>query len=172
MDTEALFSSLAGPDGICAGGSVFSWSEALAAMANHPVPSTDGDEAQPLLCGARRLIEMTNEFLASPHVVALTDADDPLFTTIEMLDVQDRITARFTKGLHRGHTSSPTSRSTPRLAATHTPDRRTATAGHRVRQRATVPSCRSAAPERARPPRSPPAWTRGSPLDTESSVLP
>jgi ATP-dependent exoDNAse (exonuclease V) alpha subunit len=45
---------------------------------------------------------MTDEFLASPHVVALTDSDDPLFTTLEMLDVQDRITARFTKGLHRG----------------------------------------------------------------------
>ena len=102
VDTEALFSSLAGPDGICAGGSVFSRSEALAAMANHPVPATDGDEPQPLLCGARRLIEMTDEFLASPHVVALTDADDPLFTTVEMLDVQDRITARFSKGLHRG----------------------------------------------------------------------
>ena len=102
VDTEALFSSLAEPDGICAGGSVFSRSEALAAMANHPVPATDGDEAQPLLCGARRLIEMTDDFLASPHVVALTDADDPLFTTIEMLGVQDRIAARFTRGLHRG----------------------------------------------------------------------
>ena len=101
VDANELFASLAGPDGICAGGSVFSRSAALAAIANHPVPATDGDEAQPLLCGARRMIELTDEFLASPHVVALTEADDPLFTTIEMLDVQERITARFTKGLHR-----------------------------------------------------------------------
>ncbi|MBL8778318.1 MAG: relaxase domain-containing protein [Acidimicrobiales bacterium] len=100
-DTEALFMSLAGPTGICAGGSVFSRSEALAAMANLPVPDTEGDKPQPLLCGARRLIELTDEFLASPHVVALTDADDPLFTTVEMLDVQDRVAARFTKGMHR-----------------------------------------------------------------------
>lgn len=102
IDTEVLFASLAGPDGICAGGSVFSSSEALAAMANHPVPVNEASEARPLLCGARRLIELTDEFLASPHVVALTNADEPLFTTVEMLDVQDRIAARFIKGLHRG----------------------------------------------------------------------
>ncbi|KAA0235955.1 MAG: hypothetical protein EDR02_02020 [Actinobacteria bacterium] len=100
VDTEALFASLAAPDGICAGGSVFSRSEALAAMANHPVP---GDGApQPLLCGAQQLLELTDQFLASSHVVTLTDADDPLYTTVEMLDVQDRIAVRFTKGLHRG----------------------------------------------------------------------
>jgi len=100
VDVEALFASLAAPDGICAGGSVFSRSEALAAMANHPVPG-DGDP-QPLLCGAQQLLELTDQFLASSHVVALTDADDPLYTTVKMLDVQDRIAARFTKGLHRG----------------------------------------------------------------------
>lgn len=102
VDTEALFRSLAGADGICAGGSVFSRSEALSAMMNHPIPATEHDEAQPLLCGARRLIEMTDEYLASSHVVTLTDSDDPLFTTVEMLNVQDRITDRFSKGLHRG----------------------------------------------------------------------
>jgi ATP-dependent exoDNAse (exonuclease V) alpha subunit len=80
---------------------VFSRSEALAALANHPVPATDG-EPQPLLCGAARLIEFTDRFLASEHVVALTDADEPLYTTVEMLGVQDRIAARYTKGLHRG----------------------------------------------------------------------
>ncbi|MGH9114004.1 MAG: MobF family relaxase, partial [Acidimicrobiales bacterium] len=41
VDTEALFASLAAPDGICAGGSVFSRSEALAALTNHPVPGDD-----------------------------------------------------------------------------------------------------------------------------------
>lgn len=102
LDTDALFASLAGPDGICAGGSVFSRSEALGAMVGHPVPATDDGEPQPLLCGADRLIELTDQFLASRHVVALTDTDEPLYTTVEMLGAQNRIAARFTKGLHRG----------------------------------------------------------------------
>ena len=102
IDTEALFQSLAGPDGICAAASVFTRSEALAAMANHPVPATDGSGAEPLLCGAGRLIELTDEFLASRHVVPLTEADEPLFTTVEMLAAQDRVATRFTMGLHRG----------------------------------------------------------------------
>ncbi len=102
VDEAALFASLASPDGICAGGSVFSRSEALVAMTNHPVPTADGKQPQPLLCGASRLIELTDRFLASEHVVALTDADKPLYSTVEMLGVQDRIAARFTKGLHRG----------------------------------------------------------------------
>ena len=102
VDEAALFESLAGAEGICSGGSVFSRSEALVAMANHPVPGADGEQAQPLLCGASRLIELTDQFLASEQVVALTDADEPLYTTVEMLGVQDRIAARFTKGLHRG----------------------------------------------------------------------
>ena len=102
VDTDALFASLAEPDGICAGGSVFSRSEALAAMAAHPVPSADDSTPQPLLCGAARLIEMTDQFLASPHVVALTDNDEPLYTTVEMLDTQEWIESRFTRGLHRG----------------------------------------------------------------------
>ncbi|MGZ7019240.1 MAG: MobF family relaxase [Acidimicrobiia bacterium] len=102
IDVDALFTSLAGPDGICTGGSVFSRADALVAMTNHPVPGTEGNNPQPPLCGAQRLLEVTDEFLASPRVVALTDADDPLFSTVEMLDVQDRIAARFSKGLHRG----------------------------------------------------------------------
>lgn len=101
VDTDALFRSLAGPEGMCAGGSVFSRPEALAAMASHPVPTDDG-EPQPLLCGAQGLVELTEQFLASSHVVALTDAEEPLFTTVEMLGVQDRIAARFAKGLHCG----------------------------------------------------------------------
>lgn len=102
IDSDALFSSVAGPGGICAGCSVFSRSEALAELAAHPVPSADGRAPQPLLCGAERLIELTDEFLASRHVLALTEADDPLFTTVEMLGLQDRIASRFTSGLHRG----------------------------------------------------------------------
>lgn len=102
VDTDVLFRSLAEPDGICAGRSVFSRSEALAALANHPIPDAASGEAQPLLCGAQQLIEMTDQFLASSQVVELTDANEPLYSTVEMLDIQDRIADRFTKGLHRG----------------------------------------------------------------------
>ena len=102
VDVAPLFASLAEADGICSGGSVFSRSEALVAMANHPVPTPESEPSQPLLCGASRLIELTDQFLASEHVVALTDADEPLYSTVEMLGVQDRIATRFTKGLHRG----------------------------------------------------------------------
>ncbi len=45
---EVVFRSLAAPDGICAGGSVFSRADALVALANHPVPQDDGPP-QPLL---------------------------------------------------------------------------------------------------------------------------
>jgi conjugative relaxase-like TrwC/TraI family protein len=102
LDADAFFASLAEPDGICAGGSVFSRSEALAAMVGHPVPTIDDGESQPLLCGADRLLELTDQFLACRHVVAHTDTEEPLFTTIEMLGVQDRISTLFTKGLHYG----------------------------------------------------------------------
>ena len=102
VDEAAMFESLVGAAGICAGGSVFSRSEALAAMVNHPVPATEGDLPQPLLCGATRLIKLTEQFLSSPHVIALTDTDEPLYTTVEMLSMQDHIAARFAKGLRRG----------------------------------------------------------------------
>jgi conjugative relaxase-like TrwC/TraI family protein len=110
-DPDALFASLAQPDGICAGLSVFSRGDALGAMANHPNPIAEPDEAdeaearQPLLCGAARLEALTDQFLTSPHVVALaagTDRDEALYTTREILAVQDRIVARFRKGRHHG----------------------------------------------------------------------
>lgn len=102
VDTDTLFRSLVTPDGICAGGSVFSRSEALAAMANHPVPTGSDSPAQPLLCGAKQLIELTDQFLQSEHVIELTETDEPLYTTVEMLKVQDRIYERFESGLHQG----------------------------------------------------------------------
>jgi conjugative relaxase-like TrwC/TraI family protein len=100
-DPQAVYASLAGPDGICAGGSVFTRSDAIVELANHPVPSTTGSP-QPLLAGAERLEAMVDEFLASSHVVQVTAGDDPLFTTREMLAVQNRIATRFARGLHRG----------------------------------------------------------------------
>ena len=98
---ETVFALLAAPDGICAGGSVFSASDALTALVNVGVPDDTG-EPQPLLVGADEMLRLTDEFLASPHVVQLTDSDEPLFTTGEMLDLQDRITLRFDKGMHQG----------------------------------------------------------------------
>jgi conjugative relaxase-like TrwC/TraI family protein len=97
---ETLFASLAAPDGICSGGSVFSRAAAIAALANHPVPGPDGP--QPLLCGAFRLEALADEFLASRHVVPLTEQDETLYTTFEMLEVQERIMSRFAAGMHQG----------------------------------------------------------------------
>ena len=100
-DSETVFASLCTPDGICAGGSVFSRTEALAALASHPVPMRHGPP-QPLLVGAARLETMVDEFLASRHVVQFSRTEEPLFSTVEMLRLQERITARFSKGLHQG----------------------------------------------------------------------
>ncbi|MCB1283398.1 MAG: MobF family relaxase [Microthrixaceae bacterium] len=100
-DSSGVFASLAGPEGICTGGSVFSRTEALTALANHPVPMSHGPD-QPLLVGGVRLESMVDEFLASEHVLRVTHAEEPLFTTVEMLGVQERIAARFTKGFHQG----------------------------------------------------------------------
>jgi conjugative relaxase-like TrwC/TraI family protein len=99
-DPAVVFASLAAPDGICAGGSVFARADALAALANHPIPTVHGDP-QPLLVGAARLESLVDEFLQSEHVVQVTQAGEPMFTTVEMLRVQDRIATRFVKGLHR-----------------------------------------------------------------------
>ncbi len=96
---DVVFDLLADPDGICAGGSVFTRSDTITAIANLGVPDADG-VAQPLLGGATEVLELTDAFLASDRVVCLSDADDPLFTTTEMLVVQNRITARFRAGRH------------------------------------------------------------------------
>ena len=100
-DPETVFASLCAPEGICAGGSVFSRTEALAAMASHPVPMRYGPP-QPLLVGAVRLESMVDEFLASRHVLQVSRGDEPLFSTVEMLRLQERITTGFSKGLHQG----------------------------------------------------------------------
>jgi conjugative relaxase-like TrwC/TraI family protein len=96
---DVVFDLLADADGICAGGSVFTRSDAITAIADIGIPDADG-VAQPLLGGATEILELTDAFLASDRVVRLNDADDPLFTTSEMLEVQNRITARFRAGRH------------------------------------------------------------------------
>jgi conjugative relaxase-like TrwC/TraI family protein len=98
---DIMFGLLAAPDGVCAGGSVFSRSEAIAALVNLGVPDEHGD-TQPLLVGATEILALTDEFLASDHVMRLTDGDDPLYSTVEMLAVQDRIARRFAHGFSRG----------------------------------------------------------------------
>ena len=100
-DVETLFASLAAPSGICASGSVFTRADALVALADHPVATADGPP-QPLLVGAAGVEALTDEFLASPHVVRVAGSGAELFTTVEMLEVQDRIVSRFRQGLHRG----------------------------------------------------------------------
>ena len=96
---DLVFDLLAGPNGICAGGSAFTRSDAITAIANLGVPGADG-VAQPLLGGATEVLELSDAFLASDRVVCLNDADHPLFTTSEMLEVQNRIMARFRAGRH------------------------------------------------------------------------
>jgi conjugative relaxase-like TrwC/TraI family protein len=96
-----VFRLLAADDGICAGGSVFTRADALAAIANVGVPDEDG-VAQPLLGGASQIIDLADGFLASGSVVQLTDDDDPLFTTTAMFEMQNRINSRFRAGRHEG----------------------------------------------------------------------
>ena len=96
---EVVYRLLAADDGICSGGSVFTRADAIAAIANVGIPDPDG-VAQPLLGGAEQVLELTDGFLTSSHVVALTDGDEPLFTTRAMLDMQNRIAARFGAGRH------------------------------------------------------------------------
>jgi len=106
IDAERLFAELTEPDGVCAGGSVFSRTEALAAIANHPIIVDEG-AAQPFVGGATQLSDLTDAFLASTHVIGLTDGDQPLYSTVEMLELQQRIAERFTDGLRTSsHTVS------------------------------------------------------------------
>lgn len=92
---------LTAEDGVCAGGSVFTRADAIAAIANIGVPDDDG-VAQPLLGGASQILDLTDGFLTSGSVIQLTDEDDPLFTTAAMLEMQNRITSRFRTGRHEG----------------------------------------------------------------------
>lgn len=104
-DRDALFASLADRDGICADSSVFTRADAFAALANHPVPATNGTDPQPLIVTADELQDLTDEFLVCDHVVALGEGR---YTTREILDVQERIARRFATGQHRGAHLAPT----------------------------------------------------------------
>ncbi|HYZ99966.1 MAG TPA: MobF family relaxase, partial [Acidimicrobiales bacterium] len=97
-DLEAMYATLAAPDGICANLSIFDRGDVLAALVDLPVPHRDG-EPQPLLVPAERLESLADGFLACRHVVALTPGR---YTTREILAVQQRIVARYRHGVHRG----------------------------------------------------------------------
>ncbi len=106
-DSVGLFAALASAEGICEGASVFSRADALVAMVNQPVTVDGHDEPQPLLCGAAAIEKLTDEFLASSHVVALGGPDTEMYTTVEMLAVQERIMSRVRNGLHHGASLVP-----------------------------------------------------------------
>jgi conjugative relaxase-like TrwC/TraI family protein len=98
-DRAWLYAQLAAPDGICQNLSVFDYGDVLAALCNMPVPRPDGS-SQPLLTAAEGLEELARGFLASPHVVRLPSASNKqLYTTREILAVQERIADRFAAGL-------------------------------------------------------------------------
>ncbi len=101
-----IFNRLAGPDGLCAGTSVFTRADVLAAVVDMGMEDRSGAE-HPLLLPADAAERMADEFLASDHVVELLPEqrrsiarldDQPVFTTTAMLAVQARILERFRAG--------------------------------------------------------------------------
>jgi conjugative relaxase-like TrwC/TraI family protein len=102
-DVDALYRTLAAPDGICANLSVFNRADVLAALVNQPAPDPDYGDPQPIIVPAERLEQLADGFLASRHVEQLTPDDDgsARYSTREMLAVQERIVARYGQGRHR-----------------------------------------------------------------------
>lgn len=97
-----LHATLAAPTGICSHLSLFDYGDLLSTLVDLPVPPTEGPggtaEPQPLLVSADRLRELADAFLASPHVVAVAGGENPVYTTTEILKVQERIVARSRTG--------------------------------------------------------------------------
>ena len=98
---DVMWNVLARKGGVTDGGSVFTRADALVIAADVALQPAKGS-SQPLLIGAARIEALVDSFLTSPYVIRLDDSDDPLFTTVEMLGVQERIADRFTAGLSRG----------------------------------------------------------------------
>lgn len=103
-DPAELFARLAHPiEGVCAGHSLFTRADVLTLLAD-----LDHD-GQPLAVDAGAAERLADEFLASHHVVQLDTSDaggaltrDDVFTTREILDVQQRITDWFEHGRRAG----------------------------------------------------------------------
>ncbi|MGQ0744935.1 MAG: AAA family ATPase [Acidimicrobiales bacterium] len=107
---EAIFARLAAPDGLCSGTSVFTRADVIAAVADIGMDDASGRE-RPLLLPANEVERTADEFLASDHVVELLAeqhrsiaslADQPVFTTREMLTVQAGILDRCRAGRGAG----------------------------------------------------------------------
>ncbi len=112
---EVIFDRLAAPDGLCTGTSVFTRGDVIAALVDLGMADTSGRE-QPVLLTADDVERIADEFLASDHVVELLAdeqrsiaelADQPLFTTTEMLTVQARILEAFRAGRAAGVATVP-----------------------------------------------------------------
>lgn len=107
IDRAVLFEQLAHPmDGICANASTFTRSDVLSALCDIGI-NTNGSEAQPLLISASEAEHVADEFLASALVIQLTTPGaapgrEELFTTTEILGVQQRIADRHREGIRSG----------------------------------------------------------------------
>jgi conjugative relaxase-like TrwC/TraI family protein len=108
-DPDVIYRRLADPEtGICAGSSIFTRADAVAALVDLPVPTGDGD-TQPLLVPAEEIERLADDFLASDHVVPIEPADiaassvlarTAIYTTREILEVQHRILDTYRNGQH------------------------------------------------------------------------
>lgn len=115
-EPEEIFARLAGPAGLCAGTSIFTRGEVIAALVDMDI-SHEGQPARPLLLPADDIEQLADEFLASDLVVELLPeekreisalAAEPLFTTAEILSVQDTILQRCRAGRSAGAALVPT----------------------------------------------------------------
>lgn len=106
LDRDAVFELLVDPgSGLCATGSTFTRADVLGALVDLPCTTEQG--TQPLLLSAEELKGLADEFLASDCVIPLeprgleldsTLARHDLFTTPEILRVQQQILDRYCEG--------------------------------------------------------------------------
>ena len=135
VDRGTVFTALTSPeDGLCAGSSIFTRADVLSALVNLPVPS-GVDGPQPLLLPAVDFERLADEFLASDHVIELLPEDlpatsrlarQPIFTTPEILSVQQRILDRYREGAGQGIAVVSEETLGTRPAHGRAPDRRAA----------------------------------------------
>lgn len=123
-DVAVVFAALVNPDhGLCAGSSIFTRSDVLAAMVDLTIERQA--KPQPLLVCAAELDRLADDFLASSLVVELLPvrrpkgqlAHEALFTTPAAVDTQRRILDRYEHGLTAGGLAVPEDVVTHALAA-------------------------------------------------------
>jgi conjugative relaxase-like TrwC/TraI family protein len=109
VDQTSVFAALADPErGLCANSSIFTKADVIGALADLPVPTASG-LVQPLLLPAAEIERLADTFLSSrdvvplrPHGVPATSAlaQQPVFSTREILGVQRRILAHYDAGVN------------------------------------------------------------------------